>query len=70
MTPDELDQIAESVGGSRALASLLRVGKDWVYRRISGKTPIEHVDELAIQQVLGNRADIKLKSTTNRKEHP
>jgi hypothetical protein len=71
MTPAELDRIAESLGGPRSLASLLRVGKDWVYRRISGETPIEHVDVLAIRQALGKRTvKSKLKSTTKRKEHP
>jgi hypothetical protein len=52
MTPASLSQLAKSVGGPRDLAKLLRVGKDWVYRRISGQTPIEHVDELAIRQAM------------------
>ena len=55
MTPVGLRRIADRVGGPRALARLLRVGKDWVYRRISGETPIEHVDELAISKARENQ---------------
>lgn len=52
MTPADLRQLAATVGGPLALAQLLGVGKDWVYRRLSGETPIERIDELAIQQAL------------------
>ena len=55
MTPAELEQIADSVGGARKLARLLGVGKDWVYRRMSGETPIERVDELAVQKAMEER---------------
>jgi len=65
MTPDDIKQIAASVGGPLALAKLLGVAKDWVYRRISGDTPIQHVDELAISKVMEN-----LDSTTQQKGTP
>jgi hypothetical protein len=52
ITPAKLARIAKSSGGPRALAKLLRVGKNWVYRRISGETPIEHVDDLAIRKAV------------------
>jgi hypothetical protein len=40
ITPSDLKELSTSVGGPLALAQLLGVGKDWVYRRISGETPI------------------------------
>jgi hypothetical protein len=52
VTQDELKQLARDAGGVLALAARLRVGKDWLYRRISGKTPIGHKDELAIRAVV------------------
>jgi hypothetical protein len=52
MTPATLEKIAEDAGGVRKFAQVLGVGKDWLYRRISGETPIERVDELAISKAL------------------
>ena len=57
MTPAELKQISDRVGSPRKLASLLRVGKDWVYRRISGEVPIARVDDLAVRAARGYAAD-------------
>ena len=62
MTPADLRQLAATVGGPLSLAELLGVGKDWVYRRLSGETPIERVDELAVQQAL-NQANQESEAT-------
>jgi hypothetical protein len=51
MTPT-FAQLVEDAGGAQALAKRLKVGKDWVYRRLSGKTPIKKKDELLIAQVM------------------
>ncbi len=40
MTPATLRKIAAGMGGPRKLAQALGVGKDYIYRRISGKLPI------------------------------
>ena len=52
MTSAQLEKLATRIGGPIALARRLGVGKDWVYRRISGETPIQQVDELAIRQAM------------------
>jgi hypothetical protein len=57
MTPAALKRIAASVTGPRKLAQALGVGKDWVYRRISGEVPIARVDELAIRAAMPKRDD-------------
>jgi hypothetical protein len=44
-------QLVERAGGAQAVADELEVGKDWVYRRLSGETPIKKKDELLIAQV-------------------
>jgi len=51
MTSDEMRQIADSVGGARKLASILMVGKDWVYRRLAGKAPITYRDTIMLDRV-------------------
>ena len=43
-------QLVERAGGPQAAAKLLKVGKDWVYRRLSGETPIKEKDELLTAQ--------------------
>lgn len=52
MTPAALNRIAAKAGGPRKLAKMLGVGKDWLYRRISGEVPIARVDELAISKAI------------------
>ncbi|HZZ77122.1 MAG TPA: hypothetical protein VFE62_01305 [Gemmataceae bacterium] len=52
MTPAQLRKVANAHGGARQLAERLHVSKDWVYRRISGETPIRKKDEMAIHQVM------------------
>jgi hypothetical protein len=49
MTPAHLKQIAARYGGPRKMASIMRVGKDYIYRRINGEVPIGYKDELAIR---------------------
>jgi hypothetical protein len=44
-------ELVERAGGVQAVADELEVGKDWVYRRISGETPIKKKDELLVAQV-------------------
>jgi hypothetical protein len=41
-------QLVERAGGAQAVARRLKVGKDWVYRRLSGETPIKEKDEMLI----------------------
>ncbi len=40
------------IHGVQHLADLLGVGKDWVYRRLSGETPIKRRDELLIAKAM------------------
>ena len=58
MTPAEPKQITQEHGGPRKLASTLQVGKDRVYRRISGETPIGHRDELATRMVTDTMLEV------------
>jgi hypothetical protein len=39
------------IHGAQPLADLLGVGKDWVYRRLSGETPIRQKDEWLIEKL-------------------
>jgi hypothetical protein len=41
-------QLVERAGGPLPLAKRLKVGKDWVYRRLSGETPMKEKDWLLI----------------------
>lgn len=47
-------EIVKQAGGAQALAERLKVGKDWVYRRLSGETPIKEKDKLLIAQALAD----------------
>jgi hypothetical protein len=38
------------------------VGKDWVYRRLNGETPIKEKDELLIAQVMADERPTKRKA--------
>ena len=69
MTPAALKRIAAQLGGPRKLACVLDVGKDYIYRRISGDVPIGYKDELAIQALM-DVLEPQKKTTPNRKEHP
>jgi hypothetical protein len=44
-------ELVERAGGVQTVADALEVGKDWVYRRINGETPIKKKDERAVAQL-------------------
>jgi hypothetical protein len=44
-------ELVARAGGVQAVANELGVGKDWVYRRINGETPIKKKDELLVAKV-------------------
>jgi hypothetical protein len=45
-------ELVEHAGGAQAVANSLGVGKDWVYRRLSGETTIKKKDELLVAQAM------------------
>jgi hypothetical protein len=54
MAETSFAEIVKRTGGAQALAKRLKVGKDWVYRRLNGETPMKEKDELLIAQALAD----------------
>jgi DNA-binding transcriptional regulator YdaS (Cro superfamily) len=51
MEPQEFAERVMLAGGAVKAARTLGVGKDWVYRRISGKTPIRERDAWIVERL-------------------